>query len=278
MDKVVSIALFGTGEGYAEYVSTFVLAHANLFPKSEGWRLYLAVIDAKLSTSVKKVIGRLCSAGLLEFEVHPPAPLCKAMLLRMSPAFQHGSDFVFCRDLDSIPMPRDRACCDEFIRVSKERRLGVHTIHDSEYHIGIMGGLCGFNTKILREVTGWSSLEDLFAAAGYTDNQWAQKGADQLALNKLLLRASGPRLFEHRFNGWHGGPGVQAPRAPGLYACAGVSAPVTDGHIIDETPSAADLLGKHLGCAGYPLEAARRFWFEYGEPAIAGAVRACETP
>lgn len=45
MNKVVSIALFGDGDKYAKYLSTFVLAHHNLFPKSDGWRLYLAVDD-----------------------------------------------------------------------------------------------------------------------------------------------------------------------------------------------------------------------------------------
>lgn len=274
--KVVSIALFGSGEGYAEYLSTFALAHNNLFPSKDGWRLYLAVIDSDLSLSTKKLIGRLHSAGLLNFEVHPPAPLCKAMLYRMQPVFDPGVDFVFCRDLDAIPMPRDRACCDAFVANAEKYRCATHTIHDSQYHIGIMGGLCGFQAPMLRAITRWNSLEDIYAAAGYSDAEWAQKGADQLALNKLLLHATGPRLFEHRFNGWHGGPGAQPARAAGQYACSGVSSPVTDGHIIDETPAAADLLGKHLGCAGYDIAAARKFWLECGDQEIADKIRRCE--
>ncbi len=290
--KVVSLALFGTGEGYAEYVSTFALAHANLFPKSEGWRLYLAVIDEKLTTSTKKIIGRLASEGLLEFEVHPPAALCKTMLLRMHPVFQPDTDFVFCRDLDAIPMPRDRACCDAFISAAESKKVVVSTIHDHQMHVGIMGGLCGFYAPALCMQMNWHSVEDIYAAANYTEEQWDTKGADQLALNKLLLKANGPRLFEHRFNGWHGGPGVHPARGPGQYACAGVSAPVPDTwgphdyatslmcsrkenkHLIVR----ADLLGRHLGCAGYNIEAARKFWFEYGDREIADKIRACEAP
>lgn len=271
MRKVISIALFGEGDKYAQYLPAFVRAHHNLFPAREGWELRVHVDDR-----VSDLLISYAKADLIEIMLMGKAPLTKAMLWRMAPVFDTDVDFVFCRDLDAIPMPRDRACCEEFISVAPSRKLGVHTIHDNLFHEGIMGGLCGYYTPVLREVTGWNSLGDLYAAAGNVN--YEQHGVDQLVLNRLLLKAGGPRLFEHRFAGWHKGPGKHSSRKAGSYPCAGVSSPVPDSLPPKPIEGAnwADLLGNHLGCAGYDIEAAIKFWDEEGDPAITAAIKACE--
>lgn len=290
MKKVISIALFGEGDKYAQFLPAFVRAHHNLFPKDDGWELRVHVDD---TPSVGRCLFRYFDAGLLTVVLASHAgktPLTKAMLWRMAPVFDTAVDFVFCRDLDSPPMPRDRACCDEFMRAAEKTKCCVHTIHDNLMHEQIMGGLCGFHAPAFRAVTGWKTLDDLYAAAKTTDVEWATHGVDQIVLNRLLLRFGGPRLFEHRFNGWHAGPARHPIRGVGKYPCGGVSAPVpnlwpahpgvADAASIEHAAGLmeqGDLLGNHLGCAGYDHEAARRFWDAHGNPFVAAKVAACET-
>ncbi len=291
MKKVISIALFGDGDKYAQYLPAFVRAHLNLFPVEDGWRLRVHIDDTVFGNEHGRYLARLFGAGLVDVARMGSAALTKAMLWRMAPVFDDGVDFVFCRDLDAPPMPRDRACCVEFIRAADKTRCAVHTVHDNLMHEGIMGGLCGFHAPALRAVTGWRSLDDLYAAAQTTDVEWARHGVDQLVLNRLLLRFGGPRMFEHRFAGWHGGAGKHPARGIGKYACGGVSAPVPNAgtnhpgvHNVSNISHAAemiaqsDLLGNHLGCAGYDHVAARKFWDAHGDAGVAAKVAACEAP
>lgn len=268
MKKVISIALFGEGDKYSRYLPAFVRAHLNLFPIEEGWKLRVHWDGDYYK------LQKYHFAGLIEARHMESAPLTKAMLWRLDPVFDPSVDFVFCRDLDAPPMPRDRACCEEFIKAAPKTKCSVHTIHDNVMHVGIMGGLCGFHAPAFRDVTGFKTLNDLCKAAAHTDAQWAQHGADQIALNNLLLKQGGPRLFEHRYNGWHAGVGTNLSRAVGKYACGGVSSPVSNA--ASRYGRQADLLGNHLGCAGYDHDAAVKFWDEHGDREIAAAVKACE--
>jgi hypothetical protein len=287
MKKIVSIALFGERHAeYAKYLPAFVRGHLNLFPLVEGWRLRVHVDDVVLHGEHGRYLARLFNTGLVDVASMGAAPLTRAMLWRMAPAFEEGVDFAFCRDIDAPPMPRDRACCDEFIRVAVEKKCSLHTIHDNVMHEGIMGGLCGVYAPLFRDVTGLPSLERLYAAAEATLGRavpWEEHGQDQLALNRLFLRVGGPRLFEHRFNGWHAGPRAQRPRSVGKYPCGGVSSPVPDVGSstgkLDHQPwrrDVADKLGNHLGCAGYDLVEAIRFWDVHGDAGIATTLAACE--
>jgi hypothetical protein len=278
MNKVLSVALFGENhDRYAVYLPAFVLGALNVFSDDDGWRVRVHVDEHVFDSRWGRFLVALVGTGLMDVVRMPEAPLTKAMMWRLDPIWDTAATFVFCRDLDAAVMPRDLACCEEFVRVAPERKLAVHTIHDSSMHEGIMGGLCGFQAPLLREATGWKSLSDLYAAAATDDDVYAQHGVDQIVLNRLLLRAGGPRLFEHRYNGWHAGPGKHPARRPGIYACGGVSSPVPDSAFGASRMNPwrheyADRLGNHLGCAGYNFVEAERFWFTYGDPDISVAV------
>jgi hypothetical protein len=276
MRKVYSTALFGDGDRYARYLGAWVRGALNLFPAREDWHIRIHVDEAVQQSRAGTFLARLASEKLIEWRRMGAAPLCKAMLWRMAPVFEDGVDYVFCRDIDSPPMPRDRACCDQFI----ESGASVHTIHDNEQHAGIMGGLCDFNTMEFRRRTGLLSLHNLYNHVGLTDAQWAVHGADQNVLNAICLCAGGPPLFEHRYDGWQNGPGVRPARGAGKYACGAVSAKVPNVgkwalHGIDDIAQ-ADRLGPHLGCADYDYETAIKFWDEHGDSSIARRVRECE--
>lgn len=268
--KIVSIALFGEGEKlehYGRFLPTFALAHANLFPESEGWVLELH-LDVKLAGSYyARLAYELEDRGILTWQFMTTAPLTQAMLWRMRPVFDKGNDFVFCRDLDALPTPRERTVCDQFMKSG----CYLHTILDNRLHVGVMGGLCGFHAPSFREVTGWRTLADLYAAAG--PSAWATHGTDQTVLNRLLLSNPAMRLLEHRFNGWHGGPGKFRPHEAASYACQAWSMPIPDGL---ESQREADMLANHMGAAGYGIDKARAYWDEKGCPATAGVIRDAE--
>lgn len=279
MNKIVSIALFGKNhERYAVYLPAFVRGHLNLFPDKDNWQLRIHVDDHVAASQHMNFLLRLAADDLIDLVRIKTSPLTKSMLYRMLPLFDPTVDFVFCRDIDAPPMPRDRACCDAFMKLRDRTRCSVHTIHDNLQHTGIMGGLSGFHAPSVREIMGWKTIEDLYTAAETSDVEYEQHGVDQIVLNRLFLRSSAPRLFEHRFDGWHNGPNHHRTRGPGWYQCGGVSMPVPN--TVETQPYRrfrdADHLGAHLGCAGYNYKAAVQYWDSFGDPFIATRVALCE--
>ena len=128
MKKVVSIALFGERyTEYAKYLPAFVRAHLNIFP---DWKLIIHC-DRRYDPPF---IHRFYATGLVSIVTRDPAMLCTSMLWRMSPVFPgfaEDAEYVFCRDIDSLPMPRDRAAMEWFINSGAT----THTIHDNEMHV-----------------------------------------------------------------------------------------------------------------------------------------------
>jgi len=275
MKKVITTALFGEGNLYAQYIGALVRGCLNLFPLAEDWRLHVFV--DKLAAHA--TLGRLRDAGLIDVTEMGPAPLCWACLWRMIPVFDPEVDYVFCRDIDAAVMPRDRACISEFIASG----LVVHNIHDHVQHVDMLGGLCGFRTAVFREKIRLYSIGELRAAADKLRwRPWEVKGVDQDVLNVFLLPTGGPDIFEHRYNGWFGRAGKMPPQTKNS-SYAKVSAPTPDVGVVPlslqwstDDIARADGLGAHLGCAHYDHVAAARFWDNHGDPEVAEKVAECE--
>jgi hypothetical protein len=277
--KVVSIAAFGSGDKYLQYLPAFVIAHHNLFPADDGWELRLH-LGGDVDEKWQQLARAYAHQGLLVIVDKQPEPLTKAMLWRLEPAFDAAVDFVFCRDLDAAPLPRDRAVCDQFIASG----CHVHTVHDNPYHVGMMGGLCGFHARAFREVTGWRSLVDVENTAKETREGWATHGTDQLVLNRCLLTNPAVRLLEHRYNGWSGGPGKHPARAAGHYQCQAWSTPIPDEGpralwenkvhpwLVQKEVDEADRLATHMGAPGYDHVAALEFWYRHGSSMVSQRV------
>lgn len=279
MKKIISIALFGPN--YAKYsvnLTAFVRAHHNVF---DGYSLRVHIDDFVAKARVGKLLGRYATAGLIDLSLMGSAVLCRSMLWRLAPLFEADADFVFSRDIDCPPMPRDYAVCEEFIRsVADGKKCCLATCHDSSSHAGIMGGLCGFHAPEFRRVMGWSSLGDIYKAAACSTEQWEKHGTDQDVLNRLCLRPGGPRLFEHRYGGWEAGKKTLGKIRPvGRYACGGISAVTPDvglSKFKSDVAAKADQLAAHLGAAGFDHLAAVRFWKQHGDPETEAAIAACE--
>ena len=282
MNKIVSIALFGDGNRYAQYFSSLVLAHLNLFPREEGWGLRVHFDLAVEGDRVGETIHALHDAELIQarrmgsaYSAERQLLLTKCMMWRVAPVFDPAAEYVFSRDLDALPMPRDRAACEQFM-LSK---AAVHTVHDSMSHAGIMGGLSGFSSFLFRRATGFTSLADVYAYAKKTDAEWAEHGTDQVVLNRMTVSFPHLTLLEHRYSGWASGKPGPYRRAPLDYACEAWSTPLPDAGLSKLSPelaARADGLAPHLGSAGYDHGAARAFWEEHGDQESARQLRECE--
>ncbi len=271
MKKVISIAVFGDGDKYAKYLPSFMLAHLNLFPKRDGWKLHVHVDNIVATNRWGAFLRVLESRGLIHTEFMGTAILTKSMLWRLAPVFDKGNDYVFCRDLDALPMPRDRRACDQFITSG----ASAHTVHDNVQHVGMMGGLCGFKSAEFRRAAVLGSLEDLYkfaAETGETNESWEKHGTDQNVLNRLISQRPAIQLLEHRYAGWQDGQPGKVARGPGSYGCESWSTMLPDvgeaPQLDEKTLVQADSLAAHLGSAGYDHDAAITFWGRESAPEL----------
>lgn len=124
-------------------------------------------------------------------------PLCKSMLWRMIPVFVEQNPVVVCRDIDSVPMLRDRLAVEEWLGSG----LAVHCIHDNAAHSGVMGGTTSVHAERFRQLIGVQTMKEFLALGA--DLDWDKQGADQHLLNRLLPRYAHQTLvheLHHRVN------------------------------------------------------------------------------
>ena len=171
---------------FQQFLPMLVRAHHVVW---DGWELIIHHDDEVTLLPYMDVLRRLQAEGLVRLVPMGPAPsLCGAMLWRMMPIFDHASryEIVACRDIDSMPMPRDRKCVEEFIASG----LWVHCIHDNPAHSGLMGGMTAFRCKEIFCGEEWPTPPSAEMAAAYG---WNRQGQDQIWLNRDVL----PRVFGH---------------------------------------------------------------------------------
>lgn len=115
--------------------------------------------------------------------------LCGAMLWRMEPLFDSDIELVICRDIDSLPMPRDRKMVEAFLKT----RGTIHGINDSESHsIPLMGGMIAikgdeFRKHFTKEY--WEKLKGTF--------DLTEHGSDQRFLNGFVYPLMKSGLITH---------------------------------------------------------------------------------
>lgn len=255
MKKVISLALFGEDNRYSQFLPAVIRAHHTLFPREEGWILRIHHDEHVYTDKFGAMLHGLETRGLIELRyMGSGVPLCKAMLWRLAPLFDPEVEVTFCRDLDALPTPRDRACCEEFLASDKL----IHTIHDSSSHDGIMGGMSGFKAS-LRQHWPLTSLEQVYSNAenplpGQIEGkiEWHIHGADQDALNRVF---DAQNLFIHRFKHRKSTLAVTNQPTPD-------AAP--EGFFTPEILSRADSLAPHLGAAGFEIAPALEFYNQHG--------------
>lgn len=165
----------GTSQGifFSNFLPTLVRAH---FAAFRDWELRIHHDDRVREFPYFKVLHRMHECGMLRMVAMGEAPtLCGAMLWRLLPVMDSEVDYFICRDVDSLPMHRDRKMVDEFIASG----ASAHAILDSESHCGpMMGGMIGFKASELHKV--------IRLPIPFDSPQLAVHGSDQKWLNTYI--------------------------------------------------------------------------------------------
>ena len=251
--KVLSLAFFrsehsgyeseaaGAGRGvfFVGFLAAVLRAWNHSMP---GWKLWVHH-DARVTEYPYFRVMKALEGNRRDFRLVPMGKaetLCGSMLWRLAPILDPDVETVACRDIDSLPMPRDFKMLEEFHQNSRS----AHAILDSESHCGpFMGGMSAFNAARLREALGRDvkTLDELFRR--YPIPSPNQHGADQIWMNANLW----PRLGSDTF--------IHQKRADVLYPSAAVTRR-TVGQECEE-----DRLANHIGGA-YEAEKVVRFYDE----------------
>lgn len=113
--------------------------------------------------------------------------LCGAMMWRLRPIYEEGVDWVVCRDLDSLPMHRDRSMIEEAMAAGAD----AHAILDSESHSGpMMGGMTSWRAAAFRSVVP--------SLPRFEEETFNNHGSDQRWLNGTLWPHVANKTFIHQ--------------------------------------------------------------------------------
>ncbi|MBK8913168.1 MAG: hypothetical protein IPM64_00970 [Phycisphaerales bacterium] len=269
-DRVISYALFGSEPFYRRHLPALVRAHLTLFP---DWQLRIMHDDALDAGDYGAALRAMHEEGLLRLErvTGEQPPLTLGMLWRMKPCWEPGVRFNLCRDVDSLPTPRERRAVETFIRSG----AAVHCINDHPLHTSaMMGGLIGFRTTEFVRVSGLTCFDDLVAlGGGARAGQWCVKGYDQTVLCEHVWPRVCSAACVHRLRTPRSWPASEPVAAMHRVIDPGVETPADR-----ELSRKADRLAPFIGADGYDVEPAVTFYSEVIAPELLERIRACESP
>ncbi len=275
--KVISLALFGDN-GYGRGLGAYVRAHHTLFT---GWELRVHHDSMVYATQYGKLIDSLASRRLInavQMTTREGQGRTEKMLWRMAPAWDKDVAWLFPRDLDALPTWTERAAVEEFMSSGAT----LHTIHANRAHVGIMGGLCGFDVSKFREAISFNSFEKFIFSAGYSDEKWeATGGADQQHLNFNVAPAvlAKGKIFEHSIFTQYAEDGktrlYREPEFKSLFATN--VAEYKSDEVSDKVKIESDKLIPYLGVAGsFNMDKVVSFYDKEGDPAVMRSVLEAE--
>jgi hypothetical protein len=156
-----------------------------------GWEFRVHTDSPLEDSGYSAVVNKLHREGLLKLVVVPENGQeiqsrwkTMMMLWRLMPLWEN-TEYVFCRDLDSILTPRQLQCVRDFINSGHT----AHGISDNNGHdIPLMGGMCGFKTSAFRSIFPMS-LNDLVSGL-YKPDAWRSHGTDQ----RFLMNSIWPKV------------------------------------------------------------------------------------
>ena len=178
-------ALAGTSQGtfFHAFWPSLLRAYYAVYP---DWELRIHHDDRVTLTPYFPVLEKLQEQGELRLVyVGKANRLCEAMLWRCLPFWDPEVEVFACRDIDSLPMPRERVMLEEFCASDKP----IHAMLDSESHTGpLMGGMCSFKGGPPAD-----SFQDWIAGA-----QLDTHGSDQTFLNRAFPEHSQMLIHQRR--------------------------------------------------------------------------------
>lgn len=181
--KAISYALFGYNKERQDNCFEFASYLRGLMINVRMARLIYPTWKVVLNTdqSTYNAFKTLFDNIGADVYIHPEAPLCKAMLWRLHPAFMTNDySHVLCRDLDSPLTYREAQCVQFWLN----REKGMHAITDSISHdVPLLGGMIGIRVDdwVMNFGYNW---DDMLMLAGGMD--FTHKGSDQTFLNHYV--------------------------------------------------------------------------------------------
>lgn len=262
MKKVISYSLFWLGKDehsllYSNGIKAICRAHHSVFPGWE-WRIYHD--GTILNDRTARHLVNYEKAGLVKLvDIGPQTSICKAMISRMAPVWDADVQYTLCRDMDSLPTPRDAMAVSQFI----ESKAAMHCIADHVQHGAcIMGGLCGFRSDRFKLMTRIPSYES-FVSGEPLDKH----GDDQLLLGRKVWPLLQFSLCEHRLGG------SKTPHAIRSYdKITQVELPGVLPAVIEQ----GDSLIPFMGVPGFDYLKAEAFYNEHGDPVLMQKIAECE--
>jgi len=263
MKKVISYSLFWLGKDehsllYSNGIKAICRAHHSVFPGWE-WRVHH---DGTIgSDKTARHLAAYEKAGLVKLvDIGPQTSICRAMISRMMPVWDTDVSHTLCRDMDSLPTPRDAMAVAQFI----ESRAAMHCLADHVQHGAcIMGGLCGFRNDRFRQITRIPHYESFIS-----QEPLDRHGDDQLLLAKKVWPFLQHSLCEHRLGGH------RTPHAVRSYdKIAAVALP----GVLPEVVAGGDSLIPFMGAPGFDFHRAEAFYNEHGDPVLMQKISEAES-
>lgn len=263
--NIIAYCVFGEAPHYRLALPAIVRAHHHIFP---GWQLWLHHDEQDVSGWQGYV-----REGLLKLvNCAPYVNRGQAMLWRMKPIWDFNAEYVLCRDMDSLPMVRDRQMVEEFLSTI----CVAHTESDHREHSApFMGGMCGFHAPRFRTITGLQSW-DAFIRAGKNDLSAPTGGADQIHLYEVLWPVLERYTCHHRVRGTTGAPMLSKH----VYKSVETK-PLPDvlPGIIEHNDELSDFVGNNIFGpeTTEPLLAKiKALYAQHGDPALLGKIERAE--
>lgn len=261
--RVISYSLFWCGKDdhaklYTNGIKAICRAHHTLF-HDWTWRIHH---DGSIDNDPNsKLLRKYAQAGLVELvDCGPEGRICRAMIWRMKPLWDAGVEYTLCRDMDSLPTPRELMAVRQFL----DSKATMHCIADHPQHgAAIMGGLCGFRNSRFVSMTGIKSFESL--VDGFDLNS---HGRDQALLLERVWPALKSSLCEHKVGGH--------PRTPGSMRSFNKMGGVPLPDIPEAVVNGGGALIPFLGVPGFDFVAAENFYNQFGRPETLKRIHAAE--
>ncbi len=266
MKRIASYCLFGnhvqhgTRQFYWDCLPAVVRAHHNLF---SGWELRIHH-DSTVKEAHSAKLRAYAAAGLVSLRyVEENTAVCRSMLWRMLPIWEPETEYVICRDMDSLPILKDRKAVEMFVHSG----AAAHTINDHPQHTEpMMGGMIGFHAPRFLAITKLKSWDELVALNA--DLAVPHGGHDQILMHHNIWHRLYPSICAHRF------AGMSVDR--GLLACYSQVWDKNPSDVQESLLDKSDQLMPFLGAPGFDVPRAIEVLDRYGNPEIAARIKAVE--
>jgi hypothetical protein len=239
------------GKFYVNYIPSLIRAHHAVWAPDYDLVIYHddRIQDLSYRDGQKpyyQAMLKMQEAGLLKLIYFGKSEtLCGkgGMMERLNPLFDWDVHRVVVRDVDSLPLPRDRRMVEEAFELGAK----AHVIHDSVSHLGtgFLGGTCSFDAVSFRTKFECRSLDELLARGDGLHINYKMHGADQKFLAAYVAPALWGQTIHHTMNG------AQYPGAKAVLPVADRTCP-------------QDFLFSHVGGAS-DAEAAKN-WYDSNMP------------